>query len=114
MTYSGVEHHCYDSGQFSLLMLAQVDFDTIFLRLWFWNELSVPETYLHTIRSVWPDSKIIVLTDDAHTVREQMMVTASPQVSFLWLPVHALFSNRTSTRKSELMINRIEYDQMII
>jgi hypothetical protein len=45
-------------------------FDTAFLPLWFWNGATVPETYHQTLAEVSPKTKVVVMTDDAHTERQ--------------------------------------------
>ena len=46
-------------------------FDLAILYLWFWMSVSIPEHYLDEIRRLSPSTRIAVLTDDCHGLREQ-------------------------------------------
>jgi GT2 family glycosyltransferase/glycosyltransferase involved in cell wall biosynthesis len=51
-------------------VLNKGQFDIAILFHWFWNGLSVTEQYLNDIRRLSPKTKVVVLTDDRHGVRE--------------------------------------------
>ena len=52
-----------EAGQFDLAILCE----------WFWTGTSIPEHYLATIRRVSPATRIAVLSDDRHGLRELRM-----------------------------------------
>ncbi|CAF1320919.1 unnamed protein product [Didymodactylos carnosus] len=41
--------------------------------LWFWSYLSVPEKLSSSIRSLSPKTKIVILTDDLHYIRQKLI-----------------------------------------
>ncbi|MGH9717197.1 MAG: glycosyltransferase [Candidatus Acidiferrales bacterium] len=51
-------------------ILRDGQFDVAVLFLWFWMSVSIPEHYLDAIRRLSPRTRIIVLTDDCHGLRE--------------------------------------------
>jgi len=48
-------------------------FDLAILLMWFWSGISVPEHYMGEIRRLSPNTRIAVLTDDQHGLRELRM-----------------------------------------
>jgi glycosyltransferase involved in cell wall biosynthesis len=54
-------------------VLAEGQFDLAVLLLWFWTGTTVPEHYIPAIRSKSPNTRIAVLTDDQHGLREFRM-----------------------------------------
>jgi GT2 family glycosyltransferase/glycosyltransferase involved in cell wall biosynthesis len=48
-------------------------FDLAILFLWFWNGISVPEHYLEEIRRLSPHTRIVVISEDQHGLRELRM-----------------------------------------
>lgn len=57
----------------SLIEALKLEFDVIILPLWFWNYISLPEEYLSEIRTRSPKSSIVILTDDRHGYRQQLL-----------------------------------------
>jgi GT2 family glycosyltransferase/glycosyltransferase involved in cell wall biosynthesis len=55
-------------------------FDLAILFHWFWASLSVPEQYLDEIRRVSPQTRVAVLSDDQHGLRERRLA----ELSGLW------------------------------
>lgn len=51
-------------------VLRDGQFDVAVLFLWFWMSMSIPEQYLDEIRRLSPHTRIVVLTDDCHGLRE--------------------------------------------
>jgi len=58
-------------------ILQSGQFDVAILFHWFWSGLSVTEQYLDDIRKHSPQTKILVLTDDRHGIREWRMAELS-------------------------------------
>jgi GT2 family glycosyltransferase/glycosyltransferase involved in cell wall biosynthesis len=58
-------------------LLRATRFDIAILYLWFWSGTSVPEHYLDEIRRVSPATRIAVLTEDQHGLRETRMANLS-------------------------------------
>ncbi|HWF90903.1 MAG TPA: glycosyltransferase [Terriglobales bacterium] len=54
-------------------VLQEGNFDLAILLMWFWTSTSVPEQYLGAIRQQSPNTRIAVLTDDQHGLRELRM-----------------------------------------
>lgn len=54
-------------------LLKAQEFDCAFLFHWFWSGISTSEQYLNLIRKWSPSTRVAVLTDDRHGVREQRM-----------------------------------------
>ncbi|HZU32538.1 MAG TPA: glycosyltransferase, partial [Candidatus Angelobacter sp.] len=52
-------------------------FDVAIFFHWFWSGISVTEHYLDDVRKLSPTTKIIVLTDDRHGIREWRMADLS-------------------------------------
>jgi 2-polyprenyl-3-methyl-5-hydroxy-6-metoxy-1,4-benzoquinol methylase len=52
-------------------------FDVAIFFHWFWSGISVTEHYLDDIRKLSPQTKVIVLTDDRHGIREWRMADLS-------------------------------------
>lgn len=57
------------------------NFDIAILCEWFWTGISIPEHYLDTIRRISPDTRIAVLSDDRHGLRELRMAELTKQLS---------------------------------
>ena len=51
-------------------LLREGQFDVAIFFLWFWMSVSLPEHYLDEVRRLSPRTRIIVLTDDCHGLRE--------------------------------------------
>ncbi|MGA9884760.1 MAG: glycosyltransferase [Candidatus Acidiferrales bacterium] len=51
-------------------VLREGQFDLAIFYLWFWMSVSIPEYYLDEIRGLSPGTRIAVLTDDCHGLRE--------------------------------------------
>ena len=51
-------------------VLREGQFDLVLFYLWFWMSVSVPEHYLDEVRRISPRTRIAVLTDDCHGLRE--------------------------------------------
>ncbi|MGH9688977.1 MAG: glycosyltransferase, partial [Candidatus Acidiferrales bacterium] len=51
-------------------VLREGQFDLAILYLWFWMSVSIPEYYLDEVRRLSPRTRIAVLTDDCHGLRE--------------------------------------------
>ena len=54
-------------------VLEEGNFDLAILLMWFWSSTSVPEQYMGAIRKQSPNTRIAVLTDDQHGLRELRM-----------------------------------------
>jgi len=55
-------------------------FDLAILYLWFWTGISVPEHYLDPIRQFSPQTRVAILTEDQHALREQRLAQVSGQL----------------------------------
>lgn len=77
--------HCFGEDDPVRWLLQDVlqtgQFDVAILALWFWRSISIPEHYLHDIRRISPQTRIAVLTDDQHGLREQRMAELSNRFS---------------------------------
>jgi glycosyltransferase involved in cell wall biosynthesis len=81
---SGVEMYSVatDPHFFTDSLLKTRNFDAAFMYLWFWgSELSVPQTYIPAIRAASPSTKVIVVTDDAHSERQARLNTVNTLLS---------------------------------
>jgi len=58
-------------------VLSEAKFDLAILFLWFWNGISVPEHYLEEIRRFSPGTRIVVISEDQHGLRETRMADLS-------------------------------------
>jgi glycosyltransferase involved in cell wall biosynthesis/2-polyprenyl-3-methyl-5-hydroxy-6-metoxy-1,4-benzoquinol methylase len=56
-------------------------FDLAIFFHWFWSGISVTEQYLNDVRKLSPQTKIVVLTDDRHGIREWRMAELSNLLS---------------------------------
>ncbi|MGA9798834.1 MAG: glycosyltransferase [Terriglobales bacterium] len=54
-------------------VLEEGAFDLAILLMWFWTGISVPEHYMKDIRRLSPNTRVAVLTDDQHGLRELRM-----------------------------------------
>jgi glycosyltransferase involved in cell wall biosynthesis len=72
----GVKIH-YGASQPLTGLLAGGGFSTVILCLWFWEDVSLPEQYADCIRRHSSSTRIIVLTDDCHCVRQRMRATCN-------------------------------------
>jgi GT2 family glycosyltransferase/glycosyltransferase involved in cell wall biosynthesis len=61
-------------------VLKEGRFDLAILFHWFWSSLSVPEQYLDQIRRWSPHTRVAVLSDDQHGLRERRLA----ELSGLW------------------------------
>src|ERR1700739_4350247 len=52
-------------------VLGEKFYDIAILYLWFWSGISVPEQYLQEVRHLSPATRIVVLTEDQHGLREK-------------------------------------------
>jgi len=62
------------SDKFATLLRTQ-HFHFSFTPLWFWQDISVAEEYLPVLRELVPEVFNVVLTDDCHASREEMLST---------------------------------------
>ena len=60
---------------------ASSPFDLAIVYLWFWSGTSIPEHYMDEIRRVSPTTRIAVLTEDQHGLRETRMAELSGEWS---------------------------------
>ena len=85
---SGIEFYAGDVGRISSHrrpdppwsfseVLKKGNFDAAILTLWFWNDISIPEDYLYEIRHLSECTRIIVLTDDRHGLRQRLVAEAT-------------------------------------
>jgi glycosyltransferase involved in cell wall biosynthesis len=61
-------------------LLCEGQFDLAIISLWFWMGVTLPEHYLDEIRSLSPQTRVAVLTDDCHGLGEQ----GRARISGLW------------------------------
>ncbi|HKQ85580.1 MAG TPA: glycosyltransferase, partial [Candidatus Acidoferrales bacterium] len=61
-------------------VLREGQFDLAMISLWFWMGVNLPEHYLDEIRRMSPATRIAILTDDYHGLREQ----GGAEISGLW------------------------------
>ena len=62
-------------------VLTEGSFDLAILYLWFWTGISVPEHYLDPIREFSPHTRIAILTEDQHALREERLAQISGLLS---------------------------------
>ena len=62
-------------------VLSERPFDLAILFHWFWTGISVSEHYIDTIRAFSPRTRIAVLTDDQHALREERLARSSGLLS---------------------------------
>jgi glycosyltransferase involved in cell wall biosynthesis len=86
-------------------------FDLAFVSLWFWMGVTLPEHYLDEIRRFSPSTRIAVLTDDCHGLREM----GGAEISGLWSDREraADFAERETEiyRRSDLVISISQQDK---
>ena len=58
-------------------VLGEARFDLAILFLWFWNGTSIPEHYLEEVRRHSPGTRIVVISEDQHGLRETRMADLS-------------------------------------
>src|SRR6266853_603392 len=63
---------CLEDGT-SLIDALKLEFNIVILPLWFWNYVSLPAECLSEIRRRSPKSSIVILTDDRHGYRQQLV-----------------------------------------
>jgi glycosyltransferase involved in cell wall biosynthesis/SAM-dependent methyltransferase len=61
-------------------VLREGQFDLALVSLWFWMGVTLPEYYLDEIRRLSPATRVAVLTDDCHGIREE----GGAEISGLW------------------------------
>ncbi len=61
-------------------VLREGQFDLAIVSLWFWMGINLPEHYLDEIRRLSPSTRVAILTDDYHGLREQ----GGAEISGLW------------------------------
>lgn len=61
-------------------VLRDGNFDAAILYHWYWNAISIPEHYLFAIRKHSPNTRILVLTDDQHGLRERRLAELSQSI----------------------------------
>ena len=61
-------------------VLREGQFDLAMISLWFWMGINLPEHYLDEIRRMSPSTRIAILSDDYHGLREQ----GGAEISGLW------------------------------
>ena len=92
-------------------VLGEGQFDLAIVSLWFWMGVTLPEYYLDQIRRLSPSTRIAVLTDDCHGIRE----AGAAELSRLWSDREraADFAEREMEiyRRSDLTICISEADQ---
>jgi glycosyltransferase involved in cell wall biosynthesis len=63
---------CLENGS-RLADALKLEFNIVILPLWFWNYVSIPEECLSEIRTRSPNTSIVILTDDRHGYRQQLV-----------------------------------------
>jgi glycosyltransferase involved in cell wall biosynthesis len=61
-------------------VLREGQFDLAMISLWFWMGVTLPEHYLDEIRRLSPSTRVAILTDDCHGIREE----GGAEISGLW------------------------------
>jgi glycosyltransferase involved in cell wall biosynthesis/GT2 family glycosyltransferase len=61
-------------------VLREGQFDLAMISLWFWMGVTLPEHYLDEIRRLSPSTRVAILTDDCHGIREE----GGAKISGLW------------------------------
>ncbi|MGH9453630.1 MAG: glycosyltransferase, partial [Terriglobia bacterium] len=74
------EWNGYHTGYALDQVLGDGQFDVALMTLWFWKMISVPELYMDEIRRLSPRTRIAILTDDCHWLRQ----LRSAEVSGRW------------------------------
>ena len=62
-------------------VLTEGSFDLAILYLWFWTGISVPEHYLDLVREFSPHTRVAILTEDQHALREERLAQISGLLS---------------------------------
>ena len=60
-------------------LLTKESFDIAILCLWFWQQFTVPEIYLESIRRLSPRTGVVILSDDRHGERERSLARLAPE-----------------------------------
>jgi glycosyltransferase involved in cell wall biosynthesis len=85
-------------------VLREGQFDLAIVSLWFWMGVTLPEYYLDEIRRFSPNTRVAILTDDCHGIRE----AGGAEISGLWSDKEraADFAGRETDiyRRSDLVI----------
>ena len=61
------------SGSSLVRLAARHDAAVVVLTLWFWGKSTIPERYLRALRTKLPHVRLVVLTDDVHHRRLELM-----------------------------------------
>ncbi len=92
-------------------VLREGQFDLAMIGLWFWMGINLPEHYLDEIRRMSPATRIAILTDDYHGLREQ----GGAEISGLWSDRERAidFTEREleAYRRADLVISISEFDR---
>ena len=86
-------------------------FDVAIFFHWFWSGISVTEHYLDDIRKLSPDTKIVVLTDDRHGIREWRMADLSHLSTDLERALDFMVREVASYRAADLVLAITEDDR---
>ncbi|HKV47313.1 MAG TPA: glycosyltransferase [Candidatus Acidoferrales bacterium] len=123
LTEMGIEFRLEDSdvlrlegidivGKWTLQeVLREGQFDLAMISLWFWMGINLPEHYLDEIRRMSPATRVAILTDDYHGLREQ----GGAEISGLWSDRERAidFTEREleTYRRSDLVISISDSDR---
>lgn len=92
-------------------VLKNGSFDVAIFFHWFWSGISVTEHYLDDIRRLSPDTKIVVLTDDRHGIREWRMADLSHLSTDLERALDFMVREVASYRAADLVLAITEDDR---
>jgi len=76
----GAQVHVVGDSISTVQLLKENKFEAAFIYLWFWYKTSLPQSHVNTIRETSPQTAIVVMTDDAHTVRRELLADAIQQM----------------------------------
>lgn len=62
-------------------LLAREQFDLAVISHWYWNQLACSEQYLPLLRRLAPATRIVILSEDHHGLREERLAALSGQAS---------------------------------
>jgi glycosyltransferase involved in cell wall biosynthesis len=92
-------------------ILVEEHFDFAILCNWFWSGISVPEHYMCALRELAPVTRIAVLTDDVHSLRERRLAAVTGLNSDLQRAEDYHFREFEIYRRADIVLSISEFDR---
>ena len=91
-------------------MLKPDQFDVAILYQWFWTGTSLPEHYVHTIRRVSPHTRVAILSDDRHGLREMQMADLNKRFADVERAKDFEYRETETYRQADMVLGITEED----